>query len=233
MPPVTAPSASTRSSRRPGPPTGSRPKAARSSTPTASPRRSPPASASPIARNADRPRPRRSAASDPRPASRSGAAAPAPNRSTCSNATERRPMSVSFHRLRVAEIVEETADARSIRFEVPEELRETFRFRPGQHLTLKAEIGGEDVRRNYSLCVAPEDGALKVTVKRIAGGLFSNWANDTLKPGVEIDVMAPHGSFTWDFDAAASNHYVGFAGGSGITPVMSLLRTALTREPDS
>jgi len=142
-------------------------------------------------------------------------------------------MSVSFHRLRVAEIVEETADARSIRFEVPEELRETFRFRPGQHLTLKAEIGGEDVRRNYSLCVAPEDGALKVTVKRIAGGLFSNWANDTLKPGVEIDVMAPHGSFTWDFDAAASNHYVGFAGGSGITPVMSLLRTALTREPDS
>ena len=66
---------------------------------------------------------------------------------------------------------------------MPEELRETFRFKPGQHLTLKAEIGGEEVRRNYSLCVAPQDGELKVTVKRIAGGVFSNWANDNLKPG--------------------------------------------------
>jgi len=142
-------------------------------------------------------------------------------------------MSVSFHRLRVAEIVEETAEAKSIRFDVPEELRETFRFKPGQHLTLKAEIAGEEVRRNYSLCVAPEDGEWKVTVKRIAGGLFSNWANNNLKPGDAIDVMPPHGSFTWDFDSAASNHYVGFAGGSGITPVMSLLRTALVEEPDS
>ena len=142
-------------------------------------------------------------------------------------------MSVSFHRLRVAEVIDETADARSIRFEVPEELRETYRFRPGQHLTLRADIGGEDVRRNYSLCVAPSDGELKVTVKRIAGGLFSNWANENLTPGAELDVMPPHGSFTWDFDAAAANHYVGFAGGSGITPVMSLLRTALTAEPGS
>lgn len=142
-------------------------------------------------------------------------------------------MSVSFHRLTIAELVEETADAKSIRFDVPPELAETFRFRPGQHLTLKSEIGGEEVRRNYSLCVAPEDGQLKVTVKRIAGGLFSNWANDNLKPGDAIEVMPPHGSFTWDFDPAASNHYVGFAGGSGITPVMSLLRTALIGEPES
>jgi ring-1,2-phenylacetyl-CoA epoxidase subunit PaaE len=142
-------------------------------------------------------------------------------------------MSVSFHRLPIAELVDETAEAKSIRFDVPAELAETFRFRPGQHLTLKAEIGGEEVRRNYSLCVAPEDGELKVTVKRIAGGLFSNWANDNLKPGDVLDVMPPHGSFTWDFDPAASNHYVGFAGGSGITPVMSLLKTALIEEPES
>jgi ring-1,2-phenylacetyl-CoA epoxidase subunit PaaE len=142
-------------------------------------------------------------------------------------------MSASFHRLRIAEVIEETADARSIRFEVPPELAETYRFRPGQHLTLRAEIGGEDVRRNYSLCVAPQDGELKVTVKRIAGGLFSTWANETLAPGAELDVMPPHGSFTWDFDASASNHYVGFAGGSGITPVMSLLRTALIAESQS
>jgi ring-1,2-phenylacetyl-CoA epoxidase subunit PaaE len=142
-------------------------------------------------------------------------------------------MSVSFHRLAVAEVIPETPEAKSIRFEVPPELAETFRFRPGQHLTLKAEIGGEEVRRNYSLCVAPREGALKVTVKRIAGGLFSNWANDNLKPGDSLDVMPPHGSFTCDFAAGARNHYVGFAGGSGITPVMSLLRTALAEEPES
>ncbi|WP_324750515.1 1,2-phenylacetyl-CoA epoxidase subunit PaaE [Sphingomonas sp. LY54] len=142
-------------------------------------------------------------------------------------------MSVSFHTLKIAEMVPETSDATSIRFDVPEELKETFHFAPGQHLTLRAEIGGEEVRRNYSLCVAPQDGELKVTVKRIAGGLFSNWANDNLKPGDALDVMAPHGSFTWEFAPGARNHYVGFAGGSGITPVLSLLKTALTTEPDS
>ena len=142
-------------------------------------------------------------------------------------------MSVSFHPLRIAEIVPETAEAKSIRFDVPEALGDTFKFKPGQHLTLKAEIEGEEVRRNYSLCVAPQEGKVKVTVKRIAGGTFSNWANDNLKPGDVIDVMPPHGSFTWDFKAGASNHYVGFAGGSGITPVISLLKTALLTEPDS
>jgi ring-1,2-phenylacetyl-CoA epoxidase subunit PaaE len=142
-------------------------------------------------------------------------------------------VSVSFHRLTVAEVIDETPEAKSIRFDLPEELRETFRFTPGQHLTLKAEIGGEEVRRNYSLCVAPEDGELKVTVKRIAGGLFSNWANDTVRPGDALDVMPPHGSFTWNFVPGAANHYVGFAGGSGITPVMSLLKTALIEEPES
>jgi ring-1,2-phenylacetyl-CoA epoxidase subunit PaaE len=142
-------------------------------------------------------------------------------------------MSVGFHRLEVAEIVPETADAASIRFHVPEELRETFRFRPGQHLTLRAEIGGEEVRRNYSLCVAPADGEVRVTVKRIAGGIFSNWANETLKPGAALDVMPPHGSFTWDFDPAAANHYAAFAGGSGITPVISLIKAAMIEEPES
>ena len=142
-------------------------------------------------------------------------------------------MSVSFHTLTVAGVVPETAEAKSFRFAVPDALRETFSFRPGQHMTLRAEIDGEDVRRNYSLCVAPQEGELKVTVKRIAGGVFSNWANDNLKPGDRIDVMPPHGSFTWNFDPAARNHYVGFAGGSGITPVMSLLKTALATEPGS
>jgi ring-1,2-phenylacetyl-CoA epoxidase subunit PaaE len=142
-------------------------------------------------------------------------------------------MSVGFHTLTIADVVPETAEAHSIRFDVPEALRETFKFKPGQHLTLKAEIGGEEVRRNYSLCVAPQDDQVMVTVKRIASGVFSNWANDNLKPGMAVEVMAPHGSFTWDFAPGAANHYVGFAGGSGITPVMSLLKSALLTEPDS
>jgi ring-1,2-phenylacetyl-CoA epoxidase subunit PaaE len=142
-------------------------------------------------------------------------------------------MSVGFHSLEVAEMVPETSDASSIRFDVPPELRETFRFKPGQHLTLRAEIGGEEVRRNYSLCVAPDEGVVKVTVKRIAGGLFSNWANDHLKPGARLDVMPPHGSFTWDFAPGAANHYIAFAGGSGITPVISLLKSAMIEEPGS
>jgi len=140
-------------------------------------------------------------------------------------------MAEHFHRLRVAEVVPETEEAKSIRFEVPKELEDAFRFKAGQHLTLRTEIGGEEVRRNYSLCTAPFENELMVTVKRIAGGAFSNWVGDNLKRGDTIDVMTPHGSFTRSFDAGAARHYVAFAGGSGITPVMSLVRTALSEEP--
>ncbi len=142
-------------------------------------------------------------------------------------------MAEHFYPLRVAEIVPETEEAYSIRFEVPEELKSAFRFRAGQHLTLRAELGGEEVRRNYSLCTTPADEDLMVTVKRIAGGVFSNWVGDRLKPGDMLDVMTPHGSFTTEFEPTASRHYVGFAGGSGITPVISLIRAALSIEPDS
>lgn len=142
-------------------------------------------------------------------------------------------MSAHFHPLRVAQIVAETPDANSIRFEVPAELRDAFAFKAGQHLTLKAEIGGEDVRRNYSLCTTPGSGEWMVTVKRIGGGLFSNWVGDTLKAGDTIEVMPPHGSFTTEFDATARRHVVGIAGGSGITPVMSLVCTLLESERDS
>ncbi len=84
-------------------------------------------------------------------------------------------MAEHFHALRVAEVVRETDDANSVRFDVPETLKSAFAFKAGQHLTMRADIGGEEVRRNYSLCVAPHEGQLKVTVKRIAGGVFSNW----------------------------------------------------------
>jgi ring-1,2-phenylacetyl-CoA epoxidase subunit PaaE len=142
-------------------------------------------------------------------------------------------MAEHFYPLRIAEIVAETDDANSIRFEVPEELKDAFRFKAGQHLSVRAEIGGEEVRRNYSLCVAPDEEQLKVTVKRIAGGVFSNWVGDNLKAGDTLDVMTPHGSFTVDFKANAKRHYVAFAGGSGITPVISLIKTALKTEPNS
>jgi ring-1,2-phenylacetyl-CoA epoxidase subunit PaaE len=138
-----------------------------------------------------------------------------------------------FYPLRVAGIVPETAEANSIRFEIPPELRESFAFKAGQHLTLKTEIDGEEVRRNYSLCTAPDEQDWMVTVKRIGGGVFSNWVGDRLKPDDTIDVMPPHGSFTTDFHRGRRRHLVGIAGGSGITPVMSLLRTTLKAEPES
>jgi ring-1,2-phenylacetyl-CoA epoxidase subunit PaaE len=142
-------------------------------------------------------------------------------------------MSVHFHPLKVAEIVPETAEANSIRFEIPPELRDEFAFKAGQHLTLRTTIGGEEIRRNYSLCTAPADADWMVTVKRIGGGLFSNWVGDKLKAGDIVEVMVPHGSFTTDFAPANRRHLVGIAGGSGITPVMSLIKTLLREEPQS
>jgi len=142
-------------------------------------------------------------------------------------------MSVRFHPLKVAEIVPETAEANSIRFDIPSDLRDEFAFKAGQHLTLRATINGEEVRRNYSLCTAPSDLDWMVTVKRIGGGLFSNWVGDQLRAGDTVDVMVPHGSFTTAFDRASSRHLVGIAGGSGITPVMSLIKTLLREEPNS
>lgn len=142
-------------------------------------------------------------------------------------------MSIDFHKLRVAEVKRETPDAVSVRFELPEELREAFAFRAGQHLTFRREIDGEELRRNYSVCAAPSEGVLKIGVKKIAGGAFSGWINDELKAGDVLDAMAPHGSFCWNFEPGARREYVAFAGGSGITPVVSLLKTALAAEPNS
>jgi ring-1,2-phenylacetyl-CoA epoxidase subunit PaaE len=142
-------------------------------------------------------------------------------------------MAEHFHALRVAEVVSETAEANSIRFEIPPELRERFAFKPGQHLTLRATLNGDEVRRNYSLCTAPDEQDWMVTVKRIGGGLFSNWVGDQLKAGDVVDVMAPHGSFTTEFHPGKKRHLVGIAGGSGITPVMSLIKSTLRYEPQS
>jgi ring-1,2-phenylacetyl-CoA epoxidase subunit PaaE len=120
---------------------------------------------------------------------------------------------------------------------VPPALRDAYRFRHGQFLTLRETIDGEDVRRSYSVCVGVPDyeqhGELRVAIKRVAGGRFSNWANESLRPGRSIEVMTPDGRFTTELDPARSRRYVGFAGGSGITPMLSLIRTILAGEPRS
>jgi len=142
-----------------------------------------------------------------------------------------------FHTLRIREIRPETADAISVAFDVPAELHEQYRFRQGQFLTLRERVGGEELRRSYSVCVGvPEyesGGELRVAIKRVPGGRFSNWANDSLKPGREIDVMTPDGRFFTELDPAQRKRYVGFAGGSGITPMLSLIKTTLAVEPGS
>lgn len=140
-------------------------------------------------------------------------------------------MSHEFHTLRVVEVKRETADAVSIRLEPSANDAPKFTFKAGQHLTVRRTFGGDEVRRNYSVCVAPREGMLKIGVKKIAGGVFSTWANDELKAGDTLEVMAPHGSFTWSFDTGATHAYAAFAGGSGITPILSLIKTALDTNP--
>src|SRR5882757_3088310 len=142
-------------------------------------------------------------------------------------------MSASFHPLKITDVRREIDDAVSLRFELPEDLRAIFRFVPGQHLTLRTRLDGEEIRRNYSICVAPHEDELRVAIKQIAGGVFSTWANSSLGPGDMLDVMPPHGSFTWTFSPVLSRTYAGFAGGSGITPILSLLKTTLNAEPKS
>jgi len=137
-----------------------------------------------------------------------------------------------FHALPVASVERETRDAIAVTFDVPAQLRDLFRFEPGQHLTLRTDIGGEDVRRSYSIC-APADGPLRIAVKRTPGGLFSMWANDALRAGTTLDVMPPMGHFSVSADPAATRHYLGVAAGSGITPLLSIVTTALVKEPHS
>jgi len=136
-----------------------------------------------------------------------------------------------FHPLPVFSIERETRDAVAITFAVPEALRAQFRFDAGQHLTLRADLGGEDVRRSYSICSGVQDGKLRIAVKKSPGGVFSDWANTVLKAGDTIDVMPPLGHFNVPLSAGAARHYLGFAAGSGITPLLSIIKTTLAAEP--
>jgi len=142
-------------------------------------------------------------------------------------------MSVLFHPLTVRAIEPDTAEAVIVSFDVPADLRETFGFTQGQYLTLRTEIDGQDLRRSYSICAAVDDGVLRVGVRKVRNGVFSNWINSQLKPGHTLQVMAPQGRFFVPLVPDAQRHHVGIAGGSGITPILSILKTVLAREPHS
>lgn len=138
-----------------------------------------------------------------------------------------------FHSLKVKDIRQETADCVSVAFEVPESLQNDYRFVQGQNLTLRETMDGEEVRRSYSICTSPGEGELRVAIKKASGGKFSTFANEQLKPGDKLDVMTPTGHFYTDLDPQQAKYYVAFAAGSGITPIMSIMKTVLEREPKS
>ena len=140
---------------------------------------------------------------------------------------------IHFHSLQVKQVKKETDDCVSISFLVPEELKDVFQFTQGQNLTIKKEINGQELRRNYSICSSPLDNELKVAVKKIEGGLFSTFANEELKAGDFLEVMPPTGEFFTPLDPSQQKSYVAFAAGSGITPVLSIIKTTLLTEPKS
>ena len=136
-----------------------------------------------------------------------------------------------FHPLTVTDVHKTIRDAVVVSLAPPEGA--DFDFTQGQYLTFRREFDGEELRRSYSICAGLDDGTLQVGIKRVEGGAFSTWANDQIKVGDTLEAMPPMGKFHTELDADAARHYLGFAGGSGITPVLSILRTVLTREPQS
>jgi ring-1,2-phenylacetyl-CoA epoxidase subunit PaaE len=138
-----------------------------------------------------------------------------------------------FHSLRIQDIRRETPDAVSIAFEIPDDLAPVFGFIPGQNITLKATVGGEEIRRNYSICTSPSEHELRIAVKKIPNGRFSTYANTELKKGDLLDVLPPSGNFHVTLDRESARQYVAFAAGSGITPVISIIKTALETEKRS
>jgi ring-1,2-phenylacetyl-CoA epoxidase subunit PaaE len=142
-------------------------------------------------------------------------------------------MATHFRTLKVQDVRRETADCVSVAFSVPAGLQEEFRYYQGQNITLRAMMGGGEVRRSYSICSSPLEGELRIAVKKVEGGLFSTWANEQLAPGDELDVLPPSGRFYTELRPGSQKHYLAFAAGSGITPVISLIKTTLAMEPGS
>jgi ring-1,2-phenylacetyl-CoA epoxidase subunit PaaE len=142
-------------------------------------------------------------------------------------------MSIHFHSLKIREIKKETADCISVSFEIPAALKEEFAFRHGQSLTMRTFLNGEEIRRTYSICSSPLDNEWRVAIKKQEGGLFSGFANDKLKKGDMLEVMPPVGKFYTELNPGNKKNYLAFAAGSGITPVVCIIKTTLAIEPQS
>ncbi|MDP4637002.1 MAG: phenylacetate-CoA oxygenase/reductase subunit PaaK [Crocinitomicaceae bacterium] len=142
-------------------------------------------------------------------------------------------MTPKFHSLKIKNIRKETSTCVSISFEIPNELKEDFRFQSGQYLTLRSTINKEDVRRSYSLCSAPSDNEWRVAIKQVEKGIFSTYAVNELQEGQFLDVMNPMGNFKLVTDVKHAKSYVLFAAGSGVTPIFSILKSILREEPNS
>jgi ring-1,2-phenylacetyl-CoA epoxidase subunit PaaE len=142
-------------------------------------------------------------------------------------------MKLEFHPLTVTEVAPLTDDAVAISLDVPPELEQTFRYRPGQHMVFRAIIDGEDVRRSYSFCSNANQGKLRIGVKRLEGGTFSTYATTSLRAGDTLEAMPPIGSFTIDPEPTSVRHRCAIVAGSGITPALSLISTTLEAEPNS
>ncbi|HJU45395.1 MAG TPA: 1,2-phenylacetyl-CoA epoxidase subunit PaaE [Chitinophagaceae bacterium] len=142
-------------------------------------------------------------------------------------------MATHFHTLTIKDIRQETPECVSIAFDIPAGMQDTFRFTQGQNITIKKTIDGEELRRSYSICSCPLDNELRVAVKKIDNGKFSSHANLHLKKGDQIEVLPPTGRFYTELNSTNHKRYTGFAAGSGITPLLSIIKTTLRTEPDS
>lgn len=139
----------------------------------------------------------------------------------------------SFLKLIIKEVKRETKDAISILFNVPEELKPNYTFIAGQYVNIKLTLDGQEIRRAYSICSSPESGELRISVKAVKNGVFSQFANSKLKAGDMLEVGTPEGKFTFTADADRQKNYAAFVSGSGITPVLSILKSVLKSEPKS
>jgi len=138
-----------------------------------------------------------------------------------------------FYPLKIREVRPETREAVSIAFEIPPELHHRFRFTQGQHLIMRTWLNNEEIRRSYSICAGINDCELRVAIKKVAGGLFSTWANSQLHAGQTLEVMPPSGHFFTELDPQRRGNYLAIAAGSGITPILSIVKTTLETEPHS
>jgi len=140
-------------------------------------------------------------------------------------------MAVHFHPLAVKNVTRETPDCVSVSFDIPGALRQDFLFKEGQNITIKITINGQEVRRSYSLCTAPHEGEIKVAITKVEGGLFSQYANESLKAGDVLEVLPPVGKFNAKTNPVADGNYLAIAAGSGITPILSIIKHTLKTQP--